>query len=237
MTDQSRPHTLAGSFALQFPNDWKDGTTLSWLENAGAFGTFRFASGTAFTRCPNESGNEFVFSGQVCSRQFEGDINGAPLPMLKQFDLRVTKGFVLGGTDVTTYAFIRNLFNFTNTTAVFAVTNDINNGAAFGEQLAEDLNRFGEEAAANGAQSANGDITLPSANGGCTDWVLQNLVSAASPNCMFLIRAEQRYGNGDRTFSVEEQTAASRANYDRQYGQSFFTGPGRDVRLGVELSF
>ncbi len=235
-TDQSRPHTLAGSFSLQFPNDYKQGSGVSWLQNAGLFATFRFSSGTAFTRCPAESGNEFVFSGQVCSRQFEGDVNGARLPMLKQFDLRATKGFGLGGVDITAYADIRNLFNFTNTLQVYATTNDINNGEAFDEQLQNDLNSLNREAVANGADNPFGDITLPSANEACGDWVAQGGTSA-SPSCIYLIRAEARYGDGDRQFTLEEQTAASQANFNRNFGAQRFYGRPREVRLGLELNF
>ena len=55
-TDQSRPQTLAGSFSLQFPNDWKQGTGASWLENAGLFATCRFASVPAAGRHRSLSG-------------------------------------------------------------------------------------------------------------------------------------------------------------------------------------
>ena len=234
--DQSRPHNLAGSFSLSFPNDWKQGSGVSWLENAGLFGTFRFASGTAFTRCPAESGNEFIFSGGVCSRVFEGDVNGARLPMLKQFDLRATKGFGLGGVDVTAYLDIRNLFNFKNTTAVYAVTNDVNSGAALDERIQGDLDGLSTEAFANGALAPSGDINLPGSNSACGDWVSQGAVPS-SPSCIYLVRAEERYGNGDRVFSVEEQTAASTANFNRTLGLQAFTGPGRDMRVGLELNF
>ncbi len=235
-TDQSRPHTLAGSFALNFPNDWKSGTGVSWLENSGLFATFRFASGTAFTRCP-AAGNAGSISGNVCARGvFASDINGARLPMLKQFDLRLTKGFGLGGVDVTGYVDIRNLFNFTNNQWVFAVTNDVNDETHRNERFATDSSFFLIEANANGALTAESGMLLPAANGACGDWVDQARV-AAGPSCYYLIRAEQRYGNGDRVFTVEEQRAASHANYDREWGVQWFNGPGRDVRLGVELNF
>jgi hypothetical protein len=235
-TDQSRPHTLAGSFALTFPNDWKTGTGVSWLENAGLFATFRFASGTAFTRCP-EAGNSFAISGDVCDRGIlASDVNGARLPMLKQFDLRLTKGFGLGGVDVTGYLDIRNLFNFTNNQWVFAVTNDVTNDVLRDEYFATDSSRFVLEAAANGARTADHGMLLPAANGACGDWVDQ-AGTPGGPSCYYLIRAEQRYGNGDRTFTIEEQRVASLANYDRLWGVHWFNGPGRDVRLGVELNF
>ncbi len=234
-TDQSRPHTLAGSFALNFPNDWKSGSAVSWLENSGLFATFRFASGTAFTRCP-AAGNAGKISGRECDGGFASDINGARLPMLKQFDLRLTKGFGLGGVDVTGYLDIRNLFNFTNNLWVFSVTNDVKNEVHRNIRFATDSARFVIEAAANGARTADHGMLLPPANGGCSDWVDQAGVPGG-PSCLYLIRAEQRYGDGDRVFTIEEQRAASSANYDRQWGVQWFNGPGRDIRLGVELNF
>ena len=235
-TDNSRPHNLAGSFSLQFPNNWKEGTGVSWLENSGLFATFRFASGTAFTRCPSESGNEFVFAGAVCSRSFEGDINGSRLPLLKEFDLRATKGFGLGGVDITAYADIRNLFNFTNTLTVFTTTNDTRSLIAEDFSLAEDLDGYSKEGAANGALQADGSIVLPSAHEQCQDWLSQGNAPAA-PSCIYLIRTEERFGNGDGVFTVQEQTATSSSNFNRILGQQFFNGPGREVRFGLELNF
>ena len=84
-TNSSRPHNIAGSFSVTFPGDWHEGTAMgAILQNFGIFTTFRVASGTAFTRCPDQSGNENVLSGQVCDREFEGDVNGARLPTFKQ---------------------------------------------------------------------------------------------------------------------------------------------------------
>ncbi len=236
-TDQSRPHTLAGSFALTFPNDWKAGTGVAWLENVGMFTTFRFASGTAFTRCPDNADNAFAFSGSGCANgQIAGDLNGARLPMLKEFDMRVTKGFGLGGVDVTAYVDVRNLFNFTNTLFVYSSTNDVRNAEAVEQQWLSDFRGFEGEALANGAWTADEAIALPPANGGCHDWVDQATLPA-SPSCFYLIRAEQRYGDGDRVFSSAEQRAASEAQFFSGLGVDVFRGPGRDLRLGLELNF
>jgi hypothetical protein len=236
-TNQSRPHTLAGSFALTFPNDWKAGTGVSWLENVGLFTTFRFASGTAFTRCPANSANAFDISGSGCHNGIiEGDLNGARLPMLKEFDLRLTKGFGLGGVDVTAYVDARNVFNFTNTLFVYSSTNDVRNDLAVEDRWQTNFRGFEGEAMANGSWTAEEAIRLPVANEGCADWVDQGGLPA-SPSCFYLIRAEQRYGNGDRIFSSAEQRATSDARFFYRRGLDFFTGPGRDVRLGLELNF
>jgi hypothetical protein len=59
----------------------------------------------------------------------------------------------------------------------------------------------------------------------------------AAPNCVYLIRAEERFGNGDHVFDVAEQRRASDALYRTVRGEQELTGPPRQVRLGLELGF
>jgi hypothetical protein len=208
------------------------------LENVGFFATFRVASGTAYTRCPVETGNESVISTQVCARQFQGDVNGSRLPTFRNADLRVTKGFRFGGIDLTGYVDVRNLFNFTNTTAVFAENNSIQNTAELNETWSGDSSGYADEAKANNngaAYTANGDMLLPSA-GACGNWVTQD-GKAAAPNCIYLIRAEERFGNGDGTFTLSEQRRASEALYYTGRSEASFTAAPRRIRLGLELNF
>ena len=119
---------------------------------------------------------------------------------------------------------------------MWAVTGDVNNKALVDRVFQTDLDQFRAEGVANGAWTLDGSMTLPGANQQCADWVDQG-GGAASPNCIYLIRAEQRYGNGDRVFTMEEQRAVSQADYDRQVGLQEFTLPGRHVRFGIELNF
>lgn len=236
-TTYTRPHNLAGSFSLTFPNDWHAGSTMgSILENAGLFLTFRIASGTAYTRCPPETGNESVLSTQVCAKQFQGDINGSRLPTFRNTDLRFTKGFRFGSTDLTAYLDVRNLFNWQNVTTVFAVTNDITNGEELEETWLGDSASYAKEATASNAWDASaGSMILPDA-GACSNWVTQD-GEAAAPNCIYLIRAEQRFGNGDGVFTNAEMHRASEAAYYAGRSEANFTAAPRRMRLGVEFNF
>lgn len=241
-TNQSRPHNLAGQLALSFPNNWKQGSAVgSVLENVGLFATFRFASGTPFTRCPSDVADDNgVLSGGVCSRSLEGDYNGARLPALKQFDLRASKGFKVGGLDVAAYADVRNLFNFKNITQVFAQTNSVRNNAERDKIRDGDLRSFYSEANANGLAFSDSTIDLRFAGastGGCANWIAADGKTSAAPNCIYLIRAEQRYGNGDGLFTLAEQTRASEAFYYAIRGLNNFTGAPRRIRLGFEVNF
>jgi hypothetical protein len=242
-TNQSRPHTLAGQLALNFPANWKAGTTAGKiLENVGAYATFRFSSGVAYTRCPVDvAEDDNVFAGTVCSRSIEGDYNGARLPTVKVFDFRLTKGFGIGGLDFTAYTEVRNLFNFKNINTVFAQTNDVKNDRELAKNRTGDLDEFANEADHNGVYGADNSIDLRFGNtagdaSGCGNWETSGGASAA-PNCVYMIRAEQRYGNGDGIFTEAEQTRASDALYYVNRGIASFTGTPRTFRLGFEVNF
>ena len=71
---------------------------------------------------------------------------------------------------------------------------------------------------------------------GCGSWVTTDGVAAA-PNCVALIRAEQRFGNGDHLFDATEQRRASDALYNTIRGIHNFTGDPRRMRLGLEVNF
>ena len=236
-TTYTRPHNLAGSFSVTFPNQWKSGSTAgAILQNVGIFATFRIASGTAYTRCPVESGNEAVLSTQVCAREFQGDVNGSRLPTFRNTDLRVTKGFRFGGVDLTAYLDARNVFNFTNITTVFAESNGIENATRIQEVWSGDSAGFADEAiASNSYDRDNGDMFLPAINA-CGGWSTQD-GKAAAPNCVYLIRAEQRFGNGDGVYTLSEQRRASEANYYSGNSDANFTASPRRLRLGLELNF
>ncbi|MGE0354328.1 MAG: carboxypeptidase regulatory-like domain-containing protein [Gemmatimonadales bacterium] len=241
-TRNSRPHNLTGSFALNVPSDWKEGTTLgSIMRGVGITALFRYSSGRAYTRCPAESGNESVFSGGVCSREFEGDFFGAREPSFKQLDMKFTKAFAIRGLDITAYLDARNILNFKNILSVFATTNDVRNETERLQNVGQDSSGWAAEANANSLYDlASGDIDLTfggAGASGCGNWV-NSQGQPSTPNCVYLIRAEQRYGNGDGVFSLAEQVKASDASYfDGGRGIYAFTAAPRRLRLGFEVNF
>jgi hypothetical protein len=56
-------------------------------------------------------------------------------------------------------------------------------------------------------------------------------------NCLYLIRAEQRFGDGDGVFTVQEQSRVINALCDVAHRQHEQIAPGRRARLGLEVSF
>jgi hypothetical protein len=228
----SRQHDLASAVALTFPAEWKKGSVVgSVLGNVGLFATARFASGTPYTPC-----QDAAESGEC---RTDGAPNSARLPAAKQFDLRVTKGFELGRLALTAYLEARNLLDFTNVLRVFSVTGATVNSADREVQWAADSSSFAEDAGASGRYTDDGAIDLSFGGqlaSGCDAWVTAGN-RAAAPDCVYLIRAEERYGDGDHVFTLAEQRRASDAFYAVDRGAHNFTGDPRRLRLGVEVTF
>jgi outer membrane receptor protein involved in Fe transport len=236
-TSDSRPHALTGAFSITFPPDWKSGSVLgAVLGGVGVFSTLRYMSGSAYTRCGESTQNQSVLSVENCIRLFPEGLNSRRLPPFKAFDARFTKRFGLRGLDVTGYLDIRNLFNFKNVLQVFAVNGSVRNDVEREANLRADLGDLASEGSLNGALGADSAIVLDFPHESCALWISSRQRPAAA-NCMYLIRAEQRFGNGDGVFTVAEQTRAINALYDVVRGGQQQTPPGRRARLGVEVDF
>ena len=243
-TDNSRPHTLAGAFSITFPGDWKQGSALgAILHNASVFSTFRFASGTAYTKCGETPQEQSILSIENCVSSFPEGLNSQRQPSIREFNAKFTKSFALGGVDLTGYLDVRNLLNFKNVIQVFAVNGDVRNANEKADHLTADLQDLRSERDINHAAfAADGESIDLSFGGladprtGCNGWISSNNRPAAA-NCVYLIRAEERYGNGDHVFTVDEQTSAIDALYEVGRGEQEQTAPGRRARLGIEINF
>ena len=236
-TDDSRPHALTGAFSVTIPGDFRQGTVMgSILRNVSVFSTFRYTSGTAYTKCGVSNEEQSILSIENCVRLFPEGINTQRLPAFKELNARLTKSFGLGGLDLTGYLDVRNLLNFRNVLQVFAVNGDVQNDDERANNLQADLDDLASERDANSAVGADGALALPTAHQDCGTWVSSTNRPAAA-NCMYLIRAEERFGNGDHLFTVDEQTSAVNALYDVARGEHQQLGVGRRARLGFEINF
>jgi hypothetical protein len=130
--------------------------------------------------------------------------------------------------------------NFKNVLAVFAATGETTNPAEVDVNWSADSADFSSEAQANGRYGLDGTIDLgqglPDPRVGCIAWLDQSGTPSA-PNCVYLIRAEERFGNGDHLYDLAEQRRASESLYQAVRGPQEFTGPPRRVRVGLELGF
>lgn len=242
-TDDSRPHAFTGAMSLTFPSDFRQGSVLGdVLRNVSVFSTFRYTSGTAYTKCGVSAEEQSVLSIENCVRLFPEGINTQRLPAFKELNAKLTKSFGLGGLDVTGYLDVRNLFNFRNVLQVFAVTGSVNNGAERELNLEADLGDLATEGDENGVLQNDGSLDLTfggiaDPRTGCGSWVSSRGQQPAAANCVYLIRAEQRFGNGDGIYTVDEQSNAINALYDVARGEHQQLGIGRRARLGFEINF
>jgi hypothetical protein len=237
-TTYSRPHALTGAFSLTIPRDWKHGSLLgAVLGNVSLFSTLRFTSGSAYSRCGSSPDDINALSSEYCSREYPDGLNSQRLPTYKEVNARLTKSFALGGVDVTGYLDVRNLLNFENVLQLFASNGSPRNDTEREANRDADLLDLALEGEANGVVAADGSLLLDFPHERCAGWVAGIDNRSATANCMYLIRAEQRYGDGNGIYTVEEQTAAIDALYDVARGEHQFLGPPRRARLGIELSF
>ena len=246
-TATNRPHTLAFAGSLNFPTDFREGTALgSVLRNFAVFVTGRYTSGTAYSGCFNQPVNSVLLAidnatSNPCSTgDFTSEINGLRLPDFKALDARFTKSFELGKLGLTAYADVRNLLNFTNVIRLFQGNNDIVNGVEFTADSTIAISSIRAEATRNGlldAETGDIDLTFDGASaGGCGGFVTA-AGTPAPPNCVYLIRAEQRFGNGDGTYTPAEQVRAFSSYYHSWRNENFFHDSPRRVRLGFEVNF
>ena len=236
-TNDDRTHSFVGSLALQLPNDYKKGTTMGTiLRDVGIFATFRVQSGLPYTMLENQGAGQtaprlsFGLGGRAASGT---TLNQFELPWTKNVDMRLNKGLRFGRLDATAYLDVRNLFNFRNIVGVFAETGDVKNEknkliSAVGDPAlgtGEYGNMWNEAQNAN-ALGADKSIDLTS----CTSW-------SSQLNCVSLRRVEQRFGNADGVYTLDEQERALNTYYDSFFGSWRFYGAARSIRAGVELKF
>ena len=128
-----------------------------------------------------------------------------------------------------------------NVTRVFAQTGTTSNAAERDGNRRADAASLAAEASLNGVLLADStvDLTFGGAQDprtGCGGWQASH-GSDATPNCVYLILAEERFGNGDHLFTPAEQTRAADALYLVGRGLQNVTGSGRRVRNGLAVQF
>jgi hypothetical protein len=243
-TAANRPHTVAFAGSLNFPGDFAQGSAVgAILRNFSVFLTGRYTSGTSYSGCVNTPENSVLIAtsdntSNPCSTgDFTSEINGLRLPAFKALDARFTKSFGLRGLDITAYADVRNLLNFTNTIRIFQGNNDINNAVEFTADSSIAATSLQNEANQNARfNEETGAIDLTSGTSGCADWTSAQGAPAA-PSCVYLVRAEQRFGNGDGEYTAAEQNRAFQSYYGSFRNRNFFTDAPRRMRLGFEIGF
>jgi hypothetical protein len=221
--DQSRSHSFAGTLALQFGDDHMEDSRVAnaILGDLGIFSTFKMASGLPYTRLEN------VGDGQTGPPTVAGqggtpaeDLNASRGPGILTFDTRITKGFRVFGFGARAFADMRNPFNIANTNRIFMETGELTNNVWYERQIQALLLN----------QTGTGDVR----DMDIATWPAENAV-----NRHMLRRAEERFGNGDGIFTVEEMTNAwgSYFNYATNSAPWRMRTSNQSLRLGLEFTF
>ena len=237
---ESRPHTVTFAAVAATPVGWRAGSTLGAVLDRGALAlAFRAASGAPYTSCDNVGSSTFTLSGDPCIGDPFAELNDQRLPSVRRLDLKVSKGFGLGSRTLSAFLDARNLLSAENVARVFAVNGSTTNETALGEFTSELLISYRQEGENNGMAAGDGALDLrfggiADPRQGCATWV-DTASRPAAPNCVALIRTEERFGDGDGVFSVAEQERAAEALYRVQFDRSALLSPGRLVRIGVSL--
>ncbi len=248
-TADNRTHTIAGDVVLNLPHGWHQGTTAGKIFGGfGAFATFRFASGLAYTPFFNTGagvtgpGNGFGLTGNPSA-----PLNSATSPWIKNVDLRLTRDFsVAHGRSVTVFADFRNLFNWTNIVGLFVETGDVTN-----QQFQDKSVGFNSSQQVFLRTEAGSLYTTKNIGGVATQGIdLSNCSAFATatstsnvPDCIILRRTEARFadptdpGGANLFLSQSEIDRAYTAYYNRINGPQTFYGAGLNIRLGFDFNF
>jgi len=185
----------------------------------GVFAILYARSGQRFTKTENNGSITLV--PPTTGGPVESSFAGLTMPWQFELDLRLAKGFSLGrGWNLQAFLDWRNPFDIARTDFVFAQTGDITNDLAFeqwaGEALSDPL--------------LDGDPDI-------RDFDIAAESQDNSFNTFMLMQAEERFGNGDGIFTVEEQTEAFSQDWYHSQGEQVMAPSNQSLRLGLRLSF
>jgi hypothetical protein len=218
--ESARRHSLSLTASLQLPSDFIEGSTAGALfRDFGVFAILYSRSGQRFTKL--EQIGRATFAPPTGGSLAESSFSGLEMPWQTEFDLRLVKGFDLG-RNLNLQLFIdwRNPFGIQRTDYVFAETGDTSHDLAREEWISDaliDTRLDGDP------EVRDFDIAIESPE---NDF-----------NKYMLMRAEQRWGDGDGIFTVEEQKASFSQEWEYYNGQQVLAPANQSLRLGLRLAF
>lgn len=219
--DQNHRHNINWTGSLSLPSDYQEGRVLgAILRNVNLFTILRVRSGLPFTRLANQGG------GQVGPPSLSGipagGVNDSSTPWTVEFDIRLAKAFQVGnGVGLQVFVDWRNPFDIENNPFVFLET---------GSEVNE-LFRTATLATTLRDSQLDGDANVD-------DFDIRSESPENPFNVFMLLRAEQRFGNGDGIFTVAEQETAFGQIFENNFGaNSLFKTSDQLMRLGFRIAF
>ena len=232
--DQSRTHNFSGTVSILFPEAWGEGYE-GLLSDVGVFATFSARSGLPFTRITNAgSGDTGPPTDLGLSGEIAEAIHASSTPWTKSLDLRAHKGFTVSGLRMRAFADWRNPLDIENITNIFLETGTTRN-------------ELFREASVRGHlvdSRLDGDTNIDDFHVQCVGFESDPTALCDVPstepivNAYSLQKAEERFGNGDGLYTVEEQRNAMNTWYNNiRNGEQFYRRSDQSLRLGFEVIF
>lgn len=222
--DQSRAHSVSGVLSVNLGDDFMETNRVAnaVLGQLSLFGTLRVGSGLPYTRLVNDANGQ---TGPPTRAGLSGTpaeaINASRTPMEKRFDLRVVKGFNVLGKNARLFADFRNPLGFTNSDVVWMETGTVENKLFENDWIDSYLT----------LSTWDGDTNID-------DFNIKLESETTNPvNQYMILKAEERFGDGDGVFTVAEQRKMLKDFYNLNNGVQYFRESNRYLRLGFELSF
>ena len=225
----ARKHSIALATSLAFPIDYLPGSVAgAILRDFGWFMTFTVRSGLPFTKLLNTGEGQVgppSLAGLVGTAQ--GSISNLTTTWDTRLNMRFTKGFQLGKSwNLQAFVDWRNPFNLENNNRVFIETGGTVNNTWYDKQVNRVLTSEG----------------IPTAqDGGFVDFDIVGEITAPAFNDLdtyMMLRAEERFGNGNGVFTAEEQNDAFMSDSQNDRGQSeYFETSNQLLRLGFRVAF
>jgi len=215
-----RRHNISLTSSLVFPRDYLAGTTAgAILRDFGVFAILVIRSGQRYTKLENTGGAGFA--PPSIAGISETSIGALETPWQTRIDLRFTKSFPVGkGWSIQAFVDLRNPFNLSATNRVFAETGNVVNEKARNDWMTVAL----------ADPRLDGDTEIRDFD-----------IVAESPDIDFnkymLLRAEERYGNGDGIFTVEEQELSFGQDWEAWRGRYLLVDSNQNLRLGFRIAF
>lgn len=227
-----RPHTVVATLEYTAPRERRSGL----FRGAALWLAFRATSGAPYTPCDATAS---TLSDEPCLFGSAGIVpNSARLPGFRQLDVRFARRLGSETSPAALYVDARNVLSTKNTIRVFSGTGTADNPAARAARVDGVLADYADEAGANGTLQPDGGVDLTFAGrgaAGCAGWVTAN-GAGGEPTCIALVRAEQRFGDGDGIFTPAEQRETANASFDALLARGFRAEPRR-IRVGVTIGF
>lgn len=225
----ARKHSIGVSASLVFPRDYLQGTVAgAILRDFGFFMTFSERSGLPYTQLINTGEGQIGPPTQVgLAGTARGSISNLETSWDTRLDLRFTKGFQLGRS-LNLQAFVdwRNPLNIQNNNQVFIETGSTVNQQARNKQINRVL---------------TSENVPTSSSGGFVEYDILEEISGSGFDDLdtyMILRAEDRFGNGDGVFAVDEQDRAFMADWQNNNGQyERFETSEQLLRLGIRVAF